>query len=150
MKFHVTRHWLELASQWLDNFCHSTLTRLDQVMTLTRFEKNSDDSESTLTRRACYSDSTKITRAHHCPQMTGNCDLATSTDYAKIFSSYHWCWKLKNYCEAINTAIVRTTRILEKKKFLVFGKYILIWFLLNSRTLNEKHKTKIMRFRCPV
>jgi len=33
--------------------------------------------------------------------VTGNCDLATSTDYANFFSSYHWCWKLKNYCAAL-------------------------------------------------
>jgi len=35
------------------------------------------------------------------PQVTGNCDLVTSADYANFFSSYHWCWKQKNYCEAI-------------------------------------------------
>ena len=46
------------------------------------------------------------------PQVTGNCDLATSTDCANFFSSYHWCWKLKKYCEA-NIAIVRTTRVLQ-------------------------------------
>jgi len=28
------------------------------------------------------------------PQVTGNCDLATSTDCANFFSSYRWCWKL--------------------------------------------------------
>jgi len=39
-------------------------------------------------------------------QVTGNCDLATSTNCTNFFSSYHWCWKLKNYCEAINIAIV--------------------------------------------
>ena len=39
--------------------------------------------------------------------------LATSTDYANIFSSYHWCWNRKKYCEAINIAIVRTTRVLQ-------------------------------------
>ena len=25
------------------------------------------------------------------PKVTRSCDLATSTDYAKFFSSYHWC-----------------------------------------------------------
>jgi len=39
--------------------------------------------------------------------------LATSTDYANFLSSYHWCWKRKNYCEARNIAIVRTTRVLQ-------------------------------------
>jgi len=47
------------------------------------------------------------------PQVTGNCDLATSTDYANFFSSYHWCWKPKNYFEAINIAILRTTPVLQ-------------------------------------
>jgi len=42
-------------------------------------------------------------------QVTENCDSATSTDYASFYSSYHWCWKLKNYCETINIAIVRKT-----------------------------------------
>jgi len=28
------------------------------------------------------------------PEVTWNCDLATSTDNANFFSSYHWCWKL--------------------------------------------------------
>jgi len=28
------------------------------------------------------------------PQVSGNYDLVTSTDYANFFSSYHWCWKL--------------------------------------------------------
>jgi len=28
------------------------------------------------------------------PQVTGNCDLAMSTDYANFFRRYHWCWKL--------------------------------------------------------
>ena len=45
-------------SKWLDSSCDSTLTRLDQVMTLTRLEKFLDDSDSTLTREACDSDST--------------------------------------------------------------------------------------------
>jgi len=52
-------------SKWLDSFCDSTLTRLDQVMTLNQLEKTLDDSHSTLTRRTCDSDSTKMTRAHH-------------------------------------------------------------------------------------
>jgi len=56
------------------------------------------------------------------PQVTWNCDLATSTDYASFFSSYHWCWKLKNCCEAINAAIVRTTRVLQQKKFWCLAK----------------------------
>jgi len=47
------------------------------------------------------------------PQVTGNCDLVTSTDYANFFSSYHWCWKLKNYCEAINITIAGTTQVLQ-------------------------------------
>jgi len=34
-------------------------------MTLTRLEKTLDYSDSTLTRRACDSDSTKMTYAHH-------------------------------------------------------------------------------------
>ena len=55
MKFRVTWHWLKLANQWLqvtrqflwlDSSCDSTLTRLDQSMTLTRLEKNLDDSDS--------------------------------------------------------------------------------------------------------
>jgi len=80
---------LDIDSSLQTNDSTVFVTRLEQVMTLTRFEKNSDDSESILTRRACGSDSTKMTRAHHCPQMTGNCDLATSTHYANVFSSYH-------------------------------------------------------------
>jgi len=34
------------------------------------------------------------------------------------------CWKLKNYCEALNTAIVRTTPVLQLKKFpyLIFAE----------------------------
>ena len=40
------------------------VTRLDQDMTLTRLDKILDDSHSTLTRRACDSDSTKMTRTH--------------------------------------------------------------------------------------
>jgi len=35
-------------------------------MTLARLEKILDDTDSTLTRWACDSDSTKVTRAHHC------------------------------------------------------------------------------------
>ena len=65
--------WLDIDSslqtndsKWFDSFCDSTLTRLNQVMTLTRLKKFLDDSDSTLTRRACDSDSTKMTRAHHC------------------------------------------------------------------------------------
>jgi len=59
--------WLDIDSslhtndlKWLDSFCDSTLTRIDQVMTLTlsRLEKILDD--STLTRKAYYSDSTLI------------------------------------------------------------------------------------------
>ena len=54
--------WLELAnhdfwihidsslqtndSKWIDSYCDSTLTRLDQVMTLNRLEKILDDSDS--------------------------------------------------------------------------------------------------------
>jgi len=34
-------------------------------MTLTRIEKILDDSDSSLTRRACDSDSSKMTRTHH-------------------------------------------------------------------------------------
>jgi len=51
-----------------NSFCDPTLTRLDQVMTLTltRLEKILDDSDSTLTRRAYDSDPTKMTQAHHC------------------------------------------------------------------------------------
>jgi len=64
--------WLDIDSslqtndsKWLDSFCDST--RLDQAMTLTliRLDKILDDSDSTLTQRACDSDSTKMTRAHH-------------------------------------------------------------------------------------
>jgi len=33
---------------------------------MTRLDKILDDSDSTLTRRACDSDSTKMTQAHHC------------------------------------------------------------------------------------
>ena len=33
-------------SKWLDSFCDSTLTWLDQVMTLTRLVKILDDSDS--------------------------------------------------------------------------------------------------------
>ena len=46
--------WLDIDSslqtndsKWLDSFCDSILTRLDQVMTLTRLEKILDDSDST-------------------------------------------------------------------------------------------------------
>ena len=49
-----------------------------------------------------------------------NYDLATSTDYANFFSNYHWCWKLKINCEAINKAIVRTTRVVQCKSFVVW------------------------------
>jgi len=38
-------------------------------MTLTRLEKFLDDSDSTLTPGACDSDSTKMTRTHHCMQV---------------------------------------------------------------------------------
>jgi len=45
--------WLDIESswqtsdwKWLDRFCDSTLTRLDQVMTWLWLEKNSDDSDS--------------------------------------------------------------------------------------------------------
>jgi len=41
------------------------VTRLGQVMTLTRLENFLDESDSTLTRRACDSDSTKMTGTHH-------------------------------------------------------------------------------------
>jgi len=65
--------WLDIDSslqtndsKWLDSFCDSILTRLDQVMTLTRLEKILDDSDSTLNQRACDSYSTKMTRSHHC------------------------------------------------------------------------------------
>jgi len=44
---------------------------------------------------------------------SGKCGLATSTDYRNFFRSYHWCWKLKNYCEALNIAIVGSTRVLQ-------------------------------------
>jgi len=55
--------WLDIDSslqtndtKWLDSFCDSTLTRLKKIL---------DDYDSTLTRRTCDSDSTKMTRAHH-------------------------------------------------------------------------------------
>jgi len=62
--------WLDIDSslqandsKWLDSFCDSPLTRLDQVMTRFWLEKILDDSKST--RRVCDSDSTKMTRAYH-------------------------------------------------------------------------------------
>jgi len=43
------------------------------------------------------------------PQVTENCDLVTSTDYANFFSIITDVDKLKNCCDAINVATVRTT-----------------------------------------
>jgi len=61
-------NWLDVDSnlqtndsKWLDSFCDLTLSRPDQVW----LEKILHDSDSTLTRRACDSDSTKMTKAHH-------------------------------------------------------------------------------------
>jgi len=73
----IDSSWQTSDSKWLDRFCDSTLTRLDQVMT--RLEKNSDDSNSTLTRRAC--DSTRL--------MTRQIWLVHITDFdmEKIYAS---------------------------------------------------------------
>jgi len=65
--------WLDIDSnlqtndsKWLDSSCDSSLTQLDQVMTRsTRLAKFLDDSDAALTRRACDSDLTKMTRANH-------------------------------------------------------------------------------------
>jgi len=78
----MTRYWLELANQWpkwLDSFCDSILTRLNQVMTttLTRLEKILDDS-----------DSTKMTRAHHCFQPVA---IETTCAYGKSTAPFLSC-----------------------------------------------------------
>jgi len=31
----------------------------------------------------------------------------------EFFRGHHWCWKLRNYCETRNRAIVSTTRVLQ-------------------------------------
>ena len=54
-------------SKWLDNSCDSTLTRSDQVTTLTQLENFLDDSDSKGLWLWLDSDSTKMTRTHHCP-----------------------------------------------------------------------------------
>ena len=72
--------WLDIDSnlqtndsKWLDSSCDSSLTQLDQVMTRsTRLAKFLDDSDAALTRRACDSDLTKMTWAHHCGKLTTN------------------------------------------------------------------------------
>ena len=76
------------------------------------------------------------------PQMTGNCDLGTSTDYVNFFSSYHWCWKLKNYCEAINNDCMYNASFTVEKAFGVWQSS-LIWLLLNSGALNEKQNNAL-------
>jgi len=48
----------------IDCICAVIASCLDS--NLNRLGKILDDSDSTLTRRACDSDSTKITRAYHC------------------------------------------------------------------------------------
>jgi len=61
VKFHVTRHWLELANQWLE--VTRQFLRLDQVMTrLKNFRWLLLDSNS----KGCDFDSTEMTQAHHC------------------------------------------------------------------------------------
>ena len=58
VKFLLTRYWLELANQWLDSFCDSTLTRLEKI---------SDDSDSK--GLWLWLDSTKMTWVHHCSEV---------------------------------------------------------------------------------
>jgi len=59
----VTRQFLLLDSDSTRPSHDSTLTRLEQIL---------HDSGSTLTRKACDSDSTKMTRAHHWILITWN------------------------------------------------------------------------------
>jgi len=70
--------WLDIDSilqtndsKWLNSSCDSTLTRLDQVMTLTlnRHEENLDDSNSQSLWLWLDSESKKMTRTHHCKQL---------------------------------------------------------------------------------
>jgi len=46
------------------------------------------------------------------PQVTRELWFGNVHRLCELFSSYHWWWKPKNYCEAINIAIVPTTRVL--------------------------------------
>ena len=46
----------------------------------------------------------------------------------ELFQQLSLMLKTKNYCEAINIAIVCTTRVLQQKKLLVFGKVALFNF----------------------
>jgi len=62
------------------------------------------------------------------PQVTRNCDLATSTDYGKFFSSYHWCWKLKKILWSNkHSDCTHNARFTVEKAFGVW-KSSLIWF----------------------
>jgi len=56
--FLVSRDWLEFANQWLE------VTRRTVLVTRPNHDSNSKNFWMTLTRRACDSDSTKITRTH--------------------------------------------------------------------------------------
>jgi len=63
VKFHLTRHWLELANQWLEVtrqilWRDSYSIRPSHNSTLIRIEKILDDSHSTAARMASGSDST--------------------------------------------------------------------------------------------
>jgi len=53
----------------------------------------------------------------------------------EFFSSYHWCWKERNYCETRNIVIVYAQRGFHSgKKHVYLAKYFV---LLNDRALNE-------------
>jgi len=56
------------------------------------------------------------------PSSDGNCDLATCTDYANFFSSYNWCWKLKNYCEALIHSVCTYNTFYNRKSFYCLTK----------------------------
>jgi len=42
----------------------------------------------------------------------------------EFFSSYHWCWKLRNYWETRNIAIVRTSEFYSRKSIWYLAKYL--------------------------
>ena len=82
--FHLTQNWLELVNQWHNSSCD--LNRLDQLRT--QLEKFLDDS-----------DSTKMTRAHHCSVQNSLWNIWTAhsqyQERLQLFvpathSSLHW------------------------------------------------------------
>jgi len=78
---------LDIDSSLQTNESTLLMTRLHHVMSPLWFEEILDDTDSTLSRRACDSESTKVTQAHHSKEVISKEKLYSFTQ--RLYSFTH-------------------------------------------------------------